>query len=255
MATSARQDDSHPQLVINQNDGGQVTVAWDDFGSGATASPPFDILDSSLVQPGDSFGFTGGTGPITSRSHQRDDRRPHRCTTSFNDTVSVPLTQIGSLDNLTVTVDLIDQESVQNLNLTWSLPTARFRSRWLTTRTMPPARPTPAWAFPAATRSGCSVSPRAPPDPRDQRRHDLRRQRHPEHLRPDDHRDQREYARRTISATSGRKFGSLKSFLASLGGDVNGTGRWWSRISPPRSPPASPTKVSSRSSASSSARG
>ncbi len=57
-------DNSHPQLVINQNDGGQVTVAWDDFGSGAKASPPFDILDSSLAQPGDSFGFVGGTGPI-----------------------------------------------------------------------------------------------------------------------------------------------------------------------------------------------
>ena len=58
------QDDSHPQLVINQNDGGQVTVAWDDFGTGAKASPAFDDLMSNLVQPGDSYGFTGSTGPI-----------------------------------------------------------------------------------------------------------------------------------------------------------------------------------------------
>ena len=58
------QDDSHPQLVINQNDGGQITIAWDDFGTGSKASPPYDELMSSLVQPGDSYGFSGSTGAI-----------------------------------------------------------------------------------------------------------------------------------------------------------------------------------------------
>ena len=55
-------DYSHPQLVINQNASGQVTVAWDDFGTGAKASPAFDILDSSLVQAGDTYSFAGSTG-------------------------------------------------------------------------------------------------------------------------------------------------------------------------------------------------
>ncbi len=61
------QDDSHPQLVINQNDGGQITVAWDDFGTGSTATPlPYDELMSSLVQPGDTYGFTStNTGPYS----------------------------------------------------------------------------------------------------------------------------------------------------------------------------------------------
>ena len=63
------QQDTHPQLVINQNAAGQVTVAWDDFGTGATASPPFDILNSNLVQAGDTYGFSGATGPITRHRH------------------------------------------------------------------------------------------------------------------------------------------------------------------------------------------
>jgi len=58
------QDNSHPQLVIDQNASGQVTVAWDDFGSGSGAATPFDVLNSSLVQAGDTFGFSGTTGPI-----------------------------------------------------------------------------------------------------------------------------------------------------------------------------------------------
>jgi hypothetical protein len=56
-------DNSHPQLVINQNDNGQITVAWDDFGS-ATVNGGYDVLNSDLVQAGDTYGFSGGTGPI-----------------------------------------------------------------------------------------------------------------------------------------------------------------------------------------------
>ena len=57
------QQSTHPQLVINQNATGQVTVAWDDAGTGAKASPPFDLLDSNLVQAGNTYGFRGATGP------------------------------------------------------------------------------------------------------------------------------------------------------------------------------------------------
>ena len=62
--TFGPQHDSHPQLVINQTSGGQVTVVWDDFGTGSTASPPFDELLSNLVQGGNTFGFSGQTGVI-----------------------------------------------------------------------------------------------------------------------------------------------------------------------------------------------
>ena len=55
-------DDSHPQLVINQNENGEVTVAWDDFGSDIAA--PADLLVSNLVQAGDTYGFIGTTGII-----------------------------------------------------------------------------------------------------------------------------------------------------------------------------------------------
>jgi hypothetical protein len=47
---------AHPQLVINQNQGGQVTVAWNDLAN--------SNLQSGLVLPGDSYGFTGATGQI-----------------------------------------------------------------------------------------------------------------------------------------------------------------------------------------------
>ena len=46
------QDNSHPQLVINQNDGGQVTVAWDDFGTGPRPGAiPYDISCRSSSSP------------------------------------------------------------------------------------------------------------------------------------------------------------------------------------------------------------
>ena len=45
------QRNSHPQLVINQNAAGQITVAWSDLGS-ATVNGGTDLLDSNLVQAG-----------------------------------------------------------------------------------------------------------------------------------------------------------------------------------------------------------
>ncbi len=114
------EDNSHPQLVINQNDGGQITVAWDDFGSGSKASPPFDELMSNLVQPGDTYGFVGSTGAIAPATSANNVTTP--VSTSFGDSVSIPQSAIGALDNLTVTVNVVDQESVQNLNLTLVAP-------------------------------------------------------------------------------------------------------------------------------------
>ena len=53
-------------LTVTANSPGNVTVAWDDFGTGASASPAYDNLMSNLVQPGDAYGFTGSTGVIQS---------------------------------------------------------------------------------------------------------------------------------------------------------------------------------------------
>ncbi len=53
-------------LTVAANSPGNVTVAWDDFGTGASASPAYDNLMSNLVQPGDAYGFAGSTGVIQS---------------------------------------------------------------------------------------------------------------------------------------------------------------------------------------------
>ena len=59
------QQSTHPQLVINQNATGEVTVAWDNASNatGALSSPPTDTLNSNLVQAGNTYGFSGVTGP------------------------------------------------------------------------------------------------------------------------------------------------------------------------------------------------
>jgi subtilisin-like proprotein convertase family protein len=75
------QRNGHPQIVIspgNATTPGQVTMAWEDFGSGATASPPVTILESSFVTPGNAYGFlnTGGfiqpAQSVTASSTQGD---------------------------------------------------------------------------------------------------------------------------------------------------------------------------------------
>ena len=152
------QDDSHPQLVINQNDGGQITVAWDDFGSGATASPPFDDLMSNLVQPGDTYGFRRlDRGDRTGHVRQQRD---HAGVDARSPIRSPSPSRPSAIDNLTVTVDLIDQESVQNLSLTLVAPGGQ-QSPWLPTRTTPPAQANQNQGLQAAMPSGCTVSPRA----------------------------------------------------------------------------------------------
>ena len=113
-------DNSHPQLVINQNASGQITVAWDDFGTGSKASPPYDILDSSLVQAGDTYGFDGATGSIQPGVAGATSGTTVPGLSTYDDTVSVP--NPGAVNNLTVAVDLTDQASVSNLNLTLVAP-------------------------------------------------------------------------------------------------------------------------------------
>jgi subtilisin-like proprotein convertase family protein len=96
-AANGLQDFSHPALAINQNDDGLITAAWEDFGSGATATPnynTFSLLESSLVPAGDSFGFTNNGGTIGSDT-----------TTPFP--VAVNISNPAPATGLTVTVNLI----------------------------------------------------------------------------------------------------------------------------------------------------
>ena len=110
-AANGLQDFSHPALAINQNDDGQITAAWEDFGSGATATPnynTFSLLDSAIVQAGDSFSFTNNGGTIGSDT-----------TTAFP--VNVNIAGSAPINNLTVTVNLI-HPTVANLGLVLQAP-------------------------------------------------------------------------------------------------------------------------------------
>ena len=77
------QQDTHPTLVINPGNSanpGQITIAWEDAGSGKTLRTPITVLMSNLVLPGDSYGFADQNVPgpinpgisVTSSSTQGD---------------------------------------------------------------------------------------------------------------------------------------------------------------------------------------
>ncbi len=217
------QHDSHPQLVINQNSGGQVTVAWDDFGSGSTASPPFDELMSNLAEPGFAYGFADPSlpGPIQPATSSNNVTTP--VTTSFQDSVSVPVSQLGNLDDLTVTVALVDQESVQNLNLTLIAPDGVSKITLVNNQNnaagtantgtgLPGGNAIGVYGFSTGQTGtfGTTVGTRF------------------------DDNATRDIFDSTTTGTNGNsatnfigyfrpEFGSLRSFLASLGGNVNGT--------------------------------
>ncbi len=117
--------DSHPQLVVNQNDGGKVTVGWDNYGVGSTASPPFDELESNLFSGGDAFGFGGGTGTIlpatTSKTASGTKTIPQ--STQFLDNVSITsLSDLSEIDDMTVTLNAVDQQNIGNLSFVLTAP-------------------------------------------------------------------------------------------------------------------------------------
>jgi subtilisin-like proprotein convertase family protein len=118
------QQDTHPKLVIDPGDSsdpGQVTIGWEDDGTGATVSPPITLLMSNIVEPGQAFGFSGSTGTIaTAIPPPSGSSVDTPVTTPFGDSVDVP--DPGAIDALTVTIDLIDAESVANLSLVLSAP-------------------------------------------------------------------------------------------------------------------------------------
>ena len=103
-----------PQLVVSQGtaDGritaGQLTAIWDDFGTGAGAGTPFDIIESDRIRDGAvSATFGGGTGtPINDNA-----------TTQIPIDVSITDPRFTTLTDLDVQVALThpnqDQVSIQ----------------------------------------------------------------------------------------------------------------------------------------------
>jgi subtilisin-like proprotein convertase family protein len=71
------QHETDPQLSISQgkagkNDGGELTMIWDDYGSGATASPPVDLIDARGLTFDNTTGdFTLGVVSTVAVTHVR----------------------------------------------------------------------------------------------------------------------------------------------------------------------------------------
>ncbi len=106
--------DAHPQLVINHNNTatnggsniGQVTVAWENFGSLATASPPSSILESATVDPGVSTVETG-VSP--------GEEVPVGPSSIIGVPVTVNVPDPTDINTLTATVAIDEQSSLANL--------------------------------------------------------------------------------------------------------------------------------------------
>jgi subtilisin-like proprotein convertase family protein len=114
------QHNSHPQLVINQNNSGQVTIGWEDFGTGATAKPvPFSLLESNVVSSGKSYQAIGATGTIQSGIAGANGGPATPVTTSFP--VSVNVSDPSAITNLTVTLALTHPTD-SNLSLVLQAP-------------------------------------------------------------------------------------------------------------------------------------
>ena len=96
---------------------GQVTVGWEDFGSGATATPPFTRVMSNTVQAGDSYGISGSTGPIAPGTSGSNSDVP--VMTPFTATVSVP--DPAAITGLTITLDMY-HPAVQDLRIVLVAP-------------------------------------------------------------------------------------------------------------------------------------
>ena len=86
--------DSQPQLVVDQNSG-QVTIVWNDFGSASTASPPFSLLMSNSVTPGLDYAYQNGGQSI-----------PNGGSVSVPFAVNIPANQLADLSNLTLSMGL-----------------------------------------------------------------------------------------------------------------------------------------------------
>jgi hypothetical protein len=92
---SGVQRDSNPQLVISQNNGGQVTVGWTDFGTLSTATPKQSLLVASSVTPGLDYAYNG-------RGEQIPAAEGGVADVPF--TVNIPANELANLSNLIVSL-------------------------------------------------------------------------------------------------------------------------------------------------------
>ena len=105
------QRDATPKIVISQGGGGatggQASIIWDDNGSGATASPRFDLIDSSRIQDGGTAEvYVGPGGPIIQATDPGGGADHIPQTTSYPVTVNITDPKFISLTNVTVTMNL-----------------------------------------------------------------------------------------------------------------------------------------------------
>jgi subtilisin-like proprotein convertase family protein len=119
------QRDGAPQLTISQGraarpagangatdpgqtglPGGQVSVVWDDYGTGAQPgiNPQFDRLLANALSTGVNNGFTGGGGLINDAGPGTPNSP---ATTSFPISVNLTDPRFTTLSNLTVTVNMV----------------------------------------------------------------------------------------------------------------------------------------------------
>ena len=129
------QIDTHPQLVINPGnttnsnqtsvDPGQITVGWEDAGTADAANgfnPPLTLLMSNIVQPGNAYGFNGSTGAIAPAQTVTVNGTTMTVPvmTPFSNAVSVPNPAL--VNDLTVSLALVNQQTVQNLSVVLVAP-------------------------------------------------------------------------------------------------------------------------------------
>jgi subtilisin-like proprotein convertase family protein len=117
---STTQRNARPRLVVSQgrrddpNTGanetipaGQVTVIWDDFGSGATASPAFDILWADAVRAASSASFDAG-GALLVDATDPGNSQPHNPgVTNVAIPVNITDPRFQTLDDLNVSLSLL----------------------------------------------------------------------------------------------------------------------------------------------------
>jgi subtilisin-like proprotein convertase family protein len=109
--------EASPQLVISQgtSDGrvspGQVTVVWDDFGSGAQANPPFDLVATNAYKGGTAQAFSKSfnptTGHITDATPGANGPPDTPKSTSFIIPVSITNAAFTTVSAVDIQIDLV----------------------------------------------------------------------------------------------------------------------------------------------------
>lgn len=100
-----------PRIAVSQGKsdgtGGQATIIWDDFGTGAAATPAFDLIESSRITDGGTAYVAQGPGGLINQATDPGNGAPHNpATTSYPVTVNLADPKFIALTNLTVKLNL-----------------------------------------------------------------------------------------------------------------------------------------------------